>query len=194
MTSLLNDFNYCIRNNWITSNTGVQYAIIGDTLYFQCSRSTKDWLYNLTFPASVYKNADIPFRMHLGFKVMWHDIRDTIATLEFTRIRGYSQGAVFACMAHEDRLYNKGTSCDTVVFGCPKFLYRPSLELSARFDTIVRMQNKDDVVTKVPPFGYGHIGLEINLPKKSNKPADIGWLEYLSGHSPYQYRKNLEAL
>lgn len=194
MNTLTHDFNHCIRNNWITSKMGVQYAVIEDTLYFQCSRSVKDWLFNLTFPASAYKQAEIQFYMHSGFKAMWHDVRDDIAKLEFTHIRGYSQGAVFACMAHEDRLYGREDICDTIVFGCPKFLYKPSIALQNRFDCITRLQNKDDIVTKVPPFGYKHIGQPFNLPEKKDKPKDISWVEYLSGHSPYQYRKNLGEL
>lgn len=191
--SLLTDFNKCIRNDWITSPKGVQYAFDGETLYFQCSRDTKDWLYNLAIPVSAYKNGSSVFLMHMGFNTLWHDVRDDIAKLPYIRIRGYSQGGVFASMAHEDKLYKTGFSCDTVVFGCPKFLFLPSDTIQDRFSDVVRMQNKDDLIAKSPPL-YSHIGEPLILPKKGERPEGMKLVDYLSGHSPYQYRTNLEDL
>jgi hypothetical protein len=191
--SILEDFNKCINNDWITSPLGVQYAVKDNTLYFQCSRDAQDWKYNLMFPVSAYKNGQGSFLMHMGFKTLWHDVRDAVATLSFKNIRGYSQGAVFACMAHEDRLFNHGFVCDTVVFGSPKFLFMPSEELKERFSGVLRIENADDVVTKVPPF-YTHIGESLTLPGKGKRPKDMKLINYLSGHDPYQYRNNLEDL
>lgn len=191
--TILDDFNLCIENDWITSPLGVQYAVKDNILYFQCSRDAQDWRYNLMFPVAAYKNNKDTFLMHKGFKILWHDVRDDISRLSFKNIRGYSQGAVFACMAHEDRLYNHGFICNTVVFGCPKFLFAPSDETKEKFSGILRIENADDIVAKVPPF-YTHIGDSKQLEKKHDKPKDISWVEYISGHSPYQYRHNLEAL
>ena len=191
--TILDDFNLCVHNDWTTSPLGVQYTVKGNTLYFQCSRDIKDWMYNLAITVSAYKQGERLFLMHMGFKMLWHDVRDEIAKLSFKNIRGYSQGAVMACMAHEDRLLHHGFICDTTVFGCPKFLFMPSEDLKDMFIGVLRIENEDDLVTKVPPF-YSHIGECIKLPKKHNKPEGISVLEYLSGHSPYQYRHNLEAL
>lgn len=189
--SQLSDFNACIHNKWVTSPLGVQYAIDNDTLYFQCSKCITDWKYNFMIPVVAYKHNKDTFLMHLGFKLLWHDVRDVIADCSFSHIRGYSQGAVFACLAHEDRLYKHSITCDTVVYGSPKFLFMPSDYTKEMFSGITRIANKDDLITKIPPF-YSHIGTSIILPKKGKWLKDTGLIEYLSGHSPHQYRHNLE--
>jgi len=195
--TLLQDFNACIRNKWITSPLGVQYCVINDTLYFQCSDDgTSDWLFNLDFPATLYKDSLTPFYIHRGFKEMWHSVRDDVAKLEFRHIRGYSQGAVFACLAHEDYLYRNKVSLDTVTFGCPRFLWIPPKKVVNRFYGITQIKTYNDIVPRLPPaiLGYKQVGRAVNLNARFKHPEGMPILSWASGHMPTQYRLNLELL
>lgn len=191
--TLKQDFDLCIRNKWVISPKGVEYCVVNDTLYFQCSNEKSDWPYNFNFPVQLYKDTLTPFFVHRGFKELWHDVRDDVAKLEFSHIRGYSQGGALACFAHEDTLFRKKRVCDTVTFGCPKFAFLPPKKVQNRFVSITHLHNYNDIVHMIP-IGYTAMGRDIAFTMKHKKPDGMPWYVWYSGHTPTQYRLNLENL
>lgn len=193
----LERFIECTRGGWITAGKDVQYKVVDRVLYFQCSSGKSDWKQNFRFAESVYSGGDIEIRAHRGFKELWLSVKDVIETLEFDSIVGYSQGAALAGFAHENYFHRKGFEpCMTHAFGCPRFLFKPSKELKARFIWFVRINNPTDLVTKVPLWimGYKHVGMNVVLKDVANKPEKESLLSWLSGHSPSRYKQNLGVL
>lgn len=189
-------YNYCISYDGWTTINHVQVKVINRVLYFQCSNGVEDWKANFDFPAAPYKWMETEFLVHRGFIKMWQDVRDYVATLEFDVIVGYSQGAVFACLAYEDTLFNKHIKCPCIVFGCPRFLWMPPKTIRNRFRDIIRVQNPCDVVTHLPPFlfGYTHIGIPLKLKNIARKPSLEKWYLWISHHTQSRYTQNLGGL
>jgi Lipase (class 3) len=186
----------CINNKgWITVGH-VQYKLVKRVLYFQCSNGIEDWKSNFDFPVTPYKYMETEFQMHHGFAVMWKSVRDIIATLGFDVIIGYSQGAVFACLAYEDTLFNKHIKCPCIVFGCPRFLWIPPKTIRNRFKDVIRVCNSGDIVTHTPPFifGYWHIGIKMKLKNIAKKPSLEKWWHWITGHTQSRYLQNLGGL
>lgn len=184
---LLNDFNRCISGKWMTSPKGVQYYLESDgALYFQASVSFWDWLFNLYFLPTFSTCGGNLIITHRGFDIMWDSVKNDIEKLSFTRVRGFSQGAVFAIRAYGE----SKQPCDCIVFGCPKFILFPSKAVRKLLSTVTRFQNYNDIVTKMAPW-YTHIGKAITFHAVHTRPKGVGILEWISGHSPKQYRKNL---
>lgn len=189
-------FDECTHNKGYQTIGHLQYKVVDNVLYFQCSHGTEDWKSNFDFPAVPYKNMSDRFLVHKGFILMWKQVRDIVSTLHFNTIVGYSQGAVFAALAYEDTLYNRNIKCACITFGCPRFLFLPSRKIQLRFADVLRIKNPTDIVSHVPPtlFGYRHIGHKQVLKNVAKKPGDVSWPVWLSGHSPDRYKQNLEVL
>lgn len=193
--NILELFNECTSGGWTTSGLDVQYKIVQGTLFFQCSHGKSDWRYNLKAYENVYTNSDIPFVGHKGFNQLWESIRHEIESLSFTRIVGYSQGAAIAVRAHENFYHRKGFEPDrTVLFGCPPSIKNPSDVLRKRFSNVINLYNYNDIVFHLPKLiGYSHVGSLCKLDSYGVcKPSSVKWAEWLSGHSPKQYRQALE--
>jgi len=184
-------FDACNRGPWITTGYDVQYKLIDKTLYFQCSNGKNDWRANFDAAVVPYKDMKDEFLVHRGFLRSWQSVRDEIAALDFNTIVGYSQGAAFALLAHEDCAFKKGYQPVTIVFGCPRVFLHMSKEVKSRFSSVVRHTSKGDIVTMVPP-GFQHVGDELVLDKRVKRPAGMPLLQWLSCHTPTMYRLRLE--
>lgn len=190
----LDYFNECNTGPWITGGLDVQYKVVDRVLYFQCTHSKLDWFFNFLFIEDVYKNSDIQFRTHRGFKDLWLSVMDDIEKLDFNIIVGYSQGAALAGFAHENYFHRNKVEPNSIVFGCPLFLYKPNDELLQRFTKFSRFNNPKDIVSLNPPkyFGYSAPGTNTILPGgKLKRPSSIGFFEWLSHHTPTEYRERL---
>jgi len=192
--TLLDYFNECSSGGWTTAGLDVQFKVKNRVLYFQCSHGKSDWRYNFKFAQSVYSKSDIKFKMHKGFKNLWLSVKPIIEKLEFDEIIGYSQGAALAIAAHENFCHRKGYEPKTITFGNPASIFMPSRKLRNRFTNVLNVTNPHDIVYySTLILGYRHVGKkkvlkEVTMPRaKSFKE----WLENLSGHSPYRYRKAL---
>jgi len=192
--SMLEKFNIVTGGDWITGGFDVQYKIVDRILYFQCTHGNDDWKENFKAGHDVYPCSDIRFKAHDGFSELWLSVKEEIEKLDFDAIVGYSQGAALAGFAHENYFHRKGRQPITWTFGCPRFLYKPSSMLEARFTNFIRYGNLGDIVTMVPPsfMGYRHVGPGKLLCHKVERPKNVPILEWLSGHSPAQYRLELE--
>ena len=191
--SLLTDFNMCHNGtDWTSTELEAQFKIVGDTLYFQSSHEASDWYYNFRFLPQGYDG----IVLCQGFREMWKSLEPLILRAQFSRIRGYSEGAVFACLAHRLVKKNFGFAPDTIAFACPQFLWMPSLWDLADFRGITLYANANDIVTKAPPgwMGYEPPVHPVVFKNKYARPEGVGILEWYSGHSPAQYRLNLRSL
>jgi len=188
-------YNECLDSDGYVSIGHLEYKVVNRVLYFQCSRGAEDWQSNFDIPVVLYKDMLIKFYVHRGFASMWKQARDIIAKLDFDIIIGYSQGAIFACLAYEDTLYHKHVKRPCITFGSPRFLWMPVKAIRDRFRDILRLKNPGDLVAIQPPtaLGYRHIGDGFDLCDIAIKPKQEGWLSWSSGHSPSRYRQNLEA-
>lgn len=191
--SLINDFNLCHRGGgWTSTDLNAQYKVIGDTLYFQSSQEMSDWHYNFRFFPENYDGVMIC----RGFKQMWESLEPYILKERFTKIRGYSEGAVFACLAHRLMKTTRHFTPDTVAFACPQFLWKPSIWDMQDFMGVRLYSNYNDIVTKAPPdwMGFAAPTYGITFKTKYKRPDGVGIIEWYSGHSPTQYRLNLRSL
>ena len=191
--SLFYQFETVNSDGWKTSGKNVQYKVVGDTLYFQCSHGKSDWLYNFKASESVYKDSDIEFIGHKGFNELWESVRHEIECLKFCKIVGYSQGAALAIRAHENYFHRKGFEPDvTILFGTPPSIKHPSKKLSERFSHVVNYHNPRDIVYWLPMLiGYKHVGTSITLTNKAKRPKGFKLISWLTGHSPEEYRQRL---
>lgn len=192
---LIEAFNLATSGGWTTAGLDVQFKVVNRVLCFQCSASDSDWRYNLRAWGNVYDNSDIEFIGHTGFNELWESVRPIIETLHFDYIGGYSQGAAIAVRAHENFYHRKGFEpVQTFLFGCPPSIKNPSDVLRKRFSNVINLYNYNDIVFHLPKLiGYSHVGSLCKLDSYGVcKPSSVKWAEWLSGHSPKQYRQALE--
>jgi hypothetical protein len=192
--SILDKFNICTGGDWITGGFDVQYKVVDRVLYFQCSHGAHDWKENFKIGHDVYPCTDICFKAHDGFSELWLSVKEEIEKLDFDTVVGYSQGAALAGFAHENYFHRKGIQPTAWVFGCPRFIYKPSPELELRFTNFIRYSNLGDFVTMLPPaiLGYKHVGQYKLLKHMVKKPKNVKLLDWISGYSAAQYRLELE--
>ena len=187
-------FKAVTHGKWITGGLNIQYRLENRVLYFQASNEESDWALNFDFPAVPYKHMKEKFLVHRGFLKAWKSVRDEIALLDFDTIVGYSMGGAMATLAHEDFRYRKGYQLKTIVFGCPKVLFLPSRHARSRFTEIERFANREDIVSKLPPF-FTHVGKFGRMNEvKLKRPEGFPLLAWLSGHTPQMYRMRLEDI
>lgn len=191
--SLRKLFDEVTSDGWTTAGLDVQFKVVNDTLFFQCSNGASDWRYNFMASEDVYKNSDIEFIGHKGFNEMWESVRHDIENLSFRRICGYSQGAAIAIRAHENYFHRYGFEPEvTITFGCPPSIKNPSRELKARFSHVVNWHNPRDIVYYAPMLiGYQHVGQCNVLRSPAKRPDDCNLFSWLSGHSPEEYKQRL---
>ncbi|NLT58904.1 MAG: lipase family protein [Clostridiales bacterium] len=143
---------------------------------FRGTDSLRDALNNLrvwkkTVP---YGNQVSPIRVHTGFISAYKSpaVRDRIQsfmTPEVRRVRisGHSLGAALALLCAVDLEYNfPDRAYEVVVFGCPRVgndAFRRSY--NRRVFKTMRVENGNDLVTKVPPvsWGYRHVGIRLHV-------------------------------
>jgi hypothetical protein len=160
-------------------------------LLFRCTDdSVTKWKNNLDFPPVVYKNSPQKWRAHGGFVRAWKESQDEIMSqvygCELLYIAGYSRGAVFAMLAHEDYEWQTKQPATTYTFGGPRFLWM-SPHVANRFANVRRFVNRGDFVAELPPsiFGFHHAGQCIRIGR--------GFWPDAKKHEPASYRAELHG-
>lgn len=189
-------YNKTVKGSWQTSDLDVQYRIEEtDTeviITFQGSKSLLDWKHNFSFFVKPYREMSKLFFVHSVFLKMYKSVRPDVVNAirhSFTydkvlRIRGFSQGAALALLAHEEAYFQLSRQADTIVFGCPRvFSAFGRKELRRRMSGVRRIKNGGDIVTSLPPawMWYKHYGKQINIGKK----------KFYSIKDHGEYRENL---
>jgi hypothetical protein len=188
-------FQLCNTGPWITAGKDTQYKVVedGDTviLAFEPSSSSQDWKDNFSFPVRPYRDMPVGWLAHGGFVRAWKAAKDQIVAdviplLEgrALRITGYSHGGALAVLAHEWFNYNDRNPT-TVTFGAPRVLWMPPKRILGRFENLITIRNRGDVVTHLPPWmmGFKHAGDLTRIGKR--------WWPSIKAHYPSEYREGL---
>lgn len=149
------------------------------TIVFRGSDSEKDWITNFTFSKKKipYGNKASDVRVHKGFLEAYKSplVRNKLHELmcldcDTIYITGHSYGAALAVLCALDLQYNfPEKEFYVTLFGCPRVGNEQfSKSYNSRVFNTVRIENGNDIVTKVPPklFGYRHVGAKIHVGKK----------------------------
>ena len=201
MKNILSElFSACLERKYTEVENGGSWAYTrhGDALYlwFQKSHGMTDWLNNLNFVATPYREMSPEWQCHAGFLKVWRSVKPYVEPLildtEVKRICtvGYSHGAALAVLCHEYIWYHRPDLRERMCgygFGCPRVLYGcvpPAL--AVRWESFFTVRNVDDIVTHLPPrvMGFCHVGVPVTVGAEGNySPVDA--------HRPESYLKEL---
>ena len=185
-------FNRVVKGPWTTVGLDLQYRFENNFLFFQQTASMEDWKNNFDFADVAYKDSDVKWRVHRGFKRVWKSGSDEILAkaldIDDLNVVGYSHGGPMAGLLHEAYWYNKRKQPRTYTFGSPRFAYRLPTAVKGRFSRLINIQAGGDLVTCLPPslFGYEHVG-QIYLFGDEIVPLP-------SRHVPDNYRRLLSGV
>ncbi len=183
-------------------NTDVSYQIRIKkevmTIAFRGSDSKRDWNFNLDFCKKIipYGNSCSDIKIHSGFLKAYKskNVRDKIRSFVTENIRkikltGHSYGAALAIICAIDLQYNfEEKDYEVIVFGCPRVgnsAFKKSYD--KRIFKTLRVENKGDIITKVPLWimGYRHVGGRLLLGRKFLK------LPCMNNHMLQEYYSNI---
>ncbi len=184
-------------------DTGVQCYVRqrGELLViiFRGTDSAQDWHTDFTFwkKAIPYGNSSSKIRVHTGFLNAYKcpHVRDRLhgmVTPDIRRIQvlGHSYGAALAVLCAVDLEYNfPDRDYEVLLFGCPRVGNRAfQKSYNKRVFKTLRVENGNDIVTKVPfaSWGYRHVGIRIPI----GAPRIFG-LVSLEQHRPENYYSSL---
>lgn len=144
------------------------------SITFRGTNSKQDWLTDFTFwkKCIPYDNSASKIRVHSGFVNAYKNtcIRSKIHQLitpdiRFIKVAGHSYGAALAVLCAVDLEYNfPARDYEVYLFGCPRVGNRAfQKSYNKRVFKTLRVENGNDIVTKVPPaiWGYRHVGMSI---------------------------------
>ncbi len=196
-------FEECLEQEYQTEENGADWAYRREnarlTVFFQHSHGLIDWLNNMDFASAPYKDMTPRWRCHSGFLRAWKSLMPRLEGLlldpniEDIRIVGYSHGAALAVLCHEycwfrredlrEKLLGLGYGCPRVLYGCVP------PELAQRWERFYVIRNIEDIVTHLPPrgFGYCHVGNLVEIGKTGRYSA-------IDAHRPEHYLAELKAL
>lgn len=161
---------------------GVQYFMgkKDNTLLisFRGTDSLKDWKTDFKFwkKRIPYGNSQSKIRVHSGFIDAYQDecVRDQIHkvitdNISSIYVTGHSLGAALATLCALDLQYNfPDKFYEVTLFGCPRVGNKAfSKSYNKRLIKTIRIENGNDIVTKIPPpiFGFRHIGIRLHIGK-----------------------------
>ena len=194
---MLELFKKAISKPWETWNKErdiqVRTEKVDNTLYifYQGSTTDIDWKINFTFWIKPYKRMNTIWFAHRGFVLSYKSIRDRILkeaeNAERIVVSGFSQGAAYAILTHEDLHFN-GFDVRTIAYAPPRVFWFWNLwKIKERFEDLTLVINRGDIVTKIPFFlwGYVHQGAKIRIGKRFRLPLHIY-------HFPNKYEQELK--
>ncbi|NLO49060.1 MAG: lipase family protein [Clostridiales bacterium] len=166
---------------------------------FRGSNSAEDWKTNLRFWKKTipYGNTRSKIRVHSGFLYAYKNplVRESIhgkmsEDIKRILITGHSQGAALAVLCAVDLEYNfPEKDIEVILFGCPRVGNGAFVRsYNKRVCKTVRVENGNDIVTKVPPklLGYCHVGAKLHI-----GAVRIPGFVSLRAHYPHEYYAKL---
>jgi hypothetical protein len=186
-------FEKTVHGPWTTGELDVQYRVENGVLYLQPSKSRVDWALNFLFSTVPYKRMETEYEVHAGFFLAYKANAEAIQALDFDTIAGFSLGAAIAVHAHEDRLFRTGKQPETHLFGCPCAIGRAPKLVMPRWSNVTRYETPFDIVAwALRLVGYRHVGRLVRLGGTARR--DTGLLEWITGHTPSEYRQRIKQL
>ena len=173
----------------------------GDTLTitFRGTDSIRNWITDFDFwkRSIPYDNVSSKIRVHKGFLDAYKSfgVRDQILRSVTDRVRhvkisGHSLGAALSVLCAVDIEYNfPDKDIEVVLFGCPRVGNRAFMKsYNKRVYKTVRVENGNDIVTKVPFafMGFRHVGARLNI----GCPSIPGYFSAYD-HYPHRYYSSL---
>ena len=202
-------FEKCINASYIELNGSASCASAFNNgnleLFFESSNGAEDWLNNLNFFSTPYKDMSPEWQVHRGFLNVWGYAKPYVKEkldglpLRSVTIIGYSHGAAIALLCHEFIWYNypqHRANLQSFGFGCPKVLKSGNTidMIKDRWDTFFRVSNLDDFVTHLPPesLGFTHVGHLVEIGEKGRYSCYD--CPDLKAHHPSSYLQVLTEL
>ena len=174
------EFPWCTLDIIDDSSTGIQCCLRRweDTLYitFRGSNSAQDWKVDLNFwkKCIPYNNVNPKIRVHTGFidaykhpNIRPRIQRSVTPDIRCVKITGHSYGAALAVLCAVDLQYHfPHKDYEALLFGCPRVGNRAfQKSYNKRVFKTLRVENGNDIVTKIPPalWGYRHVGAKLHI-------------------------------
>ena len=182
------DVQYCLRSK------GGELSIT-----FRGTDSLINWITDFAFweKAIPYGNIESKIKVHTGFLCAYKTplVRDYILNLitdgiHHIKITGHSMGAALAVLCAADIQYNfPEKNIEVVLFGCPRVGNGAfARSYNKRVNKTLRVENGNDIVTKVPFsfMGFRHVGARLHV----GFPRMFGAFSF-KNHYPHQYYSSL---
>lgn len=193
---------FCTGKTYV-SKSGTEFCVNVDggnvTIVFRGTDSKSEWASNLRFCGKKvpYGNYESAIRVHTGFIDTYNcdEVRKKIHSLIPEApcriiVTGHSRGAALAVLCAVDLQYNfPGKNVEAYLFGCPRVGNRAfSLSYNKRVSKTLRIENGNDIVTKLPPaiFGFRHVGARLH----TGRPR-LPIIFSFKAHYPTQYLQSV---
>lgn len=166
---------------------------------FRGTDSLLDWKTDFKFCETTfpYGNHHSKIRVHRGFleaykhpnvrDVIHAHVKDNISSIT---IYGHSYGAALSVLCAVDIEYNfPDKDIEVIVFGCPRVGNHAFMKsYNKRVFKTIRVENGNDIVTKVPfaSWGYRHVGTKLHV----GAPRIFGLVSF-HAHYPHEYYSSL---
>ncbi|MEM7031368.1 MAG: lipase family protein [Chloroflexota bacterium] len=159
-----------------------------------------DWITDLKFIKQVYpyqESNNKKVKVHYGFIQAYQSVREAVldrvkkAPNQRIVCTGHSLGAALACLCALDVQYNTHKSVRCFTYGCPKVGNSAFADsYNKRVPKTYRFVTQGDLVPKLPPFGYHHVG---ELHELDHPDEDLSLMDKVAAHLPQTYIKSLRA-
>ncbi len=189
-------FLKCLRAEY-THKESVSYALLREgaalTVLFEDSNGAVDWYRNLDFAVKAYEGALVHRGFLSAFLTVERELGEAISSSALRRltVAGYSHGGALATLFHA---YAYRARPDLrahsvcVTYGAPRVYRRAPKDSADVFARLLRVENRGDLVTDLPPkaFGFSHVGKELSVGAK-------GKYGPLSAHTAESYLQEILA-
>ncbi len=196
-------FSECLSRTYQTAENAANFDVEQNDgtlfIYFEHSRGSEDWRNNLNFRIRPYGDMHPVWYCHAGFLRVFKSVLPHVAPyIEAPDTRrivivGYSHGGALAVLCHEAAWYRRPDirkHIRSFAYGAPRVLFGSVPKVvRERFQELYLIQNRDDLVTHLPPavLGYHHVGNIITI-------GERGVFSPVDAHRPESYLAALEAM
>jgi len=175
VTGTVDGFEYRGKFDNAGTNTQGIFGILDDEAFVLAFRGSEesgvaDWLTDLKFIQKAYPytpEGDKQVKVHGGFIWAYESVRDAVQhqirenKLNKVVLTGHSLGAALATLASFDfKVAEPDKEVHCYTFGSPKVGNRKFVDAyNRRVPDTFRFVNGSDLIPRLPPMGYDHVGL-----------------------------------
>jgi hypothetical protein len=164
----------------------VSWKVVGDRLHYQGSVEPEDWERNFLVIPVPWRIRGVWCWISLGVLLAW------LATRRQALASGAAEGAGYSAGGPPIAIWSAVTGLPAVAFGCPRFLWRPSLAALHLFNEVRFVDSPLDIVPRVPP--WAERGDRVyTLGGAATCPDGYDRILWATGHSTEEYRQRLAA-
>ena len=178
-------FNENCEAGYSNTKSKVSWKMVSCRAHFQGSVEVQDWYRNFAIIPVPYRVRGVWCWVSLGMLLAWLEIRKRVLACEIDEADGYSGGGPLAALCAAEK------GIPGVAFGCPRFLWRPSLAARTLFSGTRFVDAPFDIVTEIPPGAERGDRVEKLDTRHVEKPDWTPPLLWITGHSTDEYRQRL---